>query len=119
MTGRIVNNLIEVRQGDSFTINIAVKDKCGKPINLTGANVLMQVRDSGNNLIFSVTQTPVDVLKGKVALMITPTMTASPVGEYNTDIQLTLADGTVDTLYPRNVNDVATFRITPQVTTGA
>lgn len=118
MTGRIVNNLIEVRQGDSFTINLEVKDKCGKPINLTGASVLMQVRDSGGNLIFQVGETPVDVLKGKVALMITPTMTASPVGEYNTDIQLTTSDGKVDTLFPRDVNAIGTFRITPQVTTG-
>lgn len=119
MTGRIVNNLIEVRQGDSFTINLEVKDKCCKPINLTGASVLMQVRDSGGNLIFQVSGTPVDVLKGKVALMITPTMTASPVGEYNTDIQLTTSDGKVDTLFPRDVNAIGTFRITPQVTTGA
>jgi hypothetical protein len=119
MTGRVINNLIEVRQGDSFTINIAVKDKCGKPINLTGASVLMQVRDSGENLIFQVSETPVDVAKGKVALIITPAMSSAAVGEYKTDIQLTKADGTVDTLFPRDVNAIGTFRITPQVTTGA
>lgn len=118
MTGRIVNNLIEVRQGDSFTINLEVKNKC-KPVNLTGASLLMQVKDSGGNLIFQVSGTDVDALNGKIALLITPTMTAAAVGDYVTDIQLTKADGSVDTLFPRDVNAIATFRITPQVTTGA
>lgn len=118
MTGRIVNNLIEVRQGDSFTINLEVKNKC-KPVNLTGASLLMQVKDSGGNLIFQVSGTAVDALNGKIALLITPTMTAAAVGDYVTDIQLTKADGSVDTLFPRDVNAIATFRITPQVTTGA
>lgn len=118
MTGRIVNNLIEVRQGDSFTINLEIKNKC-KPVNLTGATLLMQVKDSGGNLIFQVSGTPVDAIKGKIALLITPTMTAAAVGDYVTDIQLTKADGSVDTIFPRDVNAIATFRITPQVTTGA
>lgn len=118
MTGRIVNNLIEVRQGDSFTINLEIKNKC-KPVNLTGATLLMQVKGSGGNLIFQVSGTPVDAIKGKIALLITPTMTAAAVGDYVTDIQLTKADGSVDTIFPRDVNAIATFRITPQVTTGA
>ena len=28
MTGRVYNNVIEVRQGDSFAINVSVHDKC-------------------------------------------------------------------------------------------
>ena len=119
MTGRIVNNLIEVRQGDSFAINIQVKQKC-KPVNLTGATMLMQVRNQDTNaLVFSVTGTPVDVVNGKMALLLTPTQTSATVGDYNTDIQITTADGNVNTIFPANVNQVATFRITEQVTTGA
>lgn len=117
MTGRIINNLIEVRQGDSFTINLAVKDKC-KPVDLTGASLLMQVRDSGGNLVFSVDGTAVDGRNGKMALIITPAMTAAPVGDYVTDIQLTRADGSINTLWPANVNQIGTFRITEQVTAG-
>lgn len=119
MTGRVVNNLIEVRQGDSFIINLECKDRCGKPLNLTGASLLMQVKDSGDNLIFSCQGTQVDVANGKFSLIITPTMSSAAVGDYKTDIQLTKADGTIDTIFPRDVNTIATFRITPQVTTGA
>lgn len=115
MSGRIANNLIEVRQGDSFAINIEVKNKC-KPVDLTGATLLMQVRDSNNNLMFGLTGTPVDVKGGKMALLLTPTQTGIAVGDYNTDIQLTLADGSVNTIFPANVNQIATFRITEQVT---
>lgn len=115
MSGTIQNNLIIVRQGDSFTLNFEVKERC-KPLNLTGASMLMQVRDSGNNVMFAVTGTPVDVLKGKMALILTPTQTNIAVGDYVTDVQLTMADGTVNTIFPANVSAVATFRVTPQVT---
>jgi hypothetical protein len=118
MTGRVINNLIEVRQGDSFPLNLHIKRRC-KPVNLTGASVLMQVRDSGGNVIFSVTDTPVDVLNGRTMLNITPTMTSAPVGDYVTDIQLTESDGSVNTIFPANVNAIGTFRITEQVTRGA
>lgn len=117
MSGRITPTMIEVRQGDSFALNLAVNNKC-KPMNLTGASVLMQVRekDSGN-LLFEVSGTPVDVENGKIALLITPEMTApAALGDYVTDIQVTTAGGDVHTIYPADVNKVATFRITGQVT---
>lgn len=116
MVGRILNNLIEVRQGDSFALNLAVNDKC-KPMDLTGATVLMQVRekDSGN-MVFEVSGTPVDAEHGKIALLITPTETSTTVGDYVCDIQLTTAEGDVHTIYPADVNKIATFRITGQVT---
>ena len=117
MSGTIQNNLITVRQGDSFAINIFARKAC-KPMNLTGATVLMQVRDTGGNVMFAVTGTAVDVVNGRVALIITPTQTNIPVGDYKTDIQITSADGTVDTIFPANVNAIGTFRITPQVTEG-
>lgn len=79
----------------------------------------MQVRDSNNNLIFAVSGTDVDIKNGKMALLLTPTQTSAQVGDYNTDIQLTTADGSVNTIFPANVNQIATFRITEQVTTGA
>ena len=117
MSGTIQNNVITVRQGDSFAINIAVRQGC-QPVDLTGATVLMQVRekDSGN-LVFAVNGTPVDVLHGKIALLIMPEMTAAQaLGDYVTDIQLTGADGSVNTIFPADVNKIGTFRITAQVT---
>lgn len=115
MTGRIVNNLIEVRQGDTYVINVDLKKGCC-PIDLTGASLLMQVRDDGGSLMFECEGTDVDVLKGKMALILTPAMTSIEVGDYNTDIQLTTADGNINTIFPENVNAIATFRITEQVT---
>lgn len=117
MSGTIQNNLITVRQGDSFVINLAVKRNC-KPVDLTGATVLMQVRDEGGNVMFGVTGTAVDVVHGKMALLLTPAETSINVGDYRTDIQITGADGSVNTIFPANVNAIGTFRITPQVTEG-
>jgi hypothetical protein len=113
----VQNSIITVRQGDSFALNLEIKDGC-KPVDLTGATLLMQVRekDSGN-LVFAVGGTAVDVLNGKMALLITPEMTATAaLGDYVTDIQITGADGSVNTIFPANVNAIGTFRITPQVT---
>ena len=117
MTGRIINNLIEVRQGDSFPINIQVKRGC-KPVDLTGATILMQVRDENNSVMFTLSGTAVDVVNGKMALLLSPTETNIPVGDYVTDIQLTTSDGSINTIFPANVNQIATFRITEQVTQG-
>ncbi|MBR2299528.1 MAG: BppU family phage baseplate upper protein [Alphaproteobacteria bacterium] len=108
-------NLITVRQGDSFTINFELKEKC-EPVDLTGATMLMQVRDDSGNLMFSVTGTPVDALNGKMAILLTPLQTNIAVGDYLTDIQVTLSDGSVNTIYPANPNQIATFRVTEQIT---
>lgn len=116
MTGRVYNNVIEVRQGDSFALNVEVKNGC-KPVNLTGATLFMQVRDKDEgNVIFEVSGTAVDVVHGKMALLITPTETSNPVGEYVTDIELTGADGSVNTIFPADVNKIGIFKITAQVT---
>ena len=117
MTGTVQNNIITVRKGDSFALNVQIKNGC-KPINLTGATLLMQVREKdSNNLVFYVEGTPVDAANGKMALLITPSMTLSvAVGDYVTDIQLTGADGSVNTIFPPDVNKIGIFRITAQVT---
>ena len=115
MSGTIQNNLITVRQGDSFALNFEIKNKC-KPVNLTGATLFMQVRDDGGNVMFALSGTPVDAQNGKIALILTPLQTNIAVGDYKTDIQLTTADGNVNTIWPANVNAIGTFRVTEQVT---
>ena len=115
MSGTISENLITVRQGDSFAINFELKDKC-EPVDLTGAVMLMQVRDDSGNLMFSVGGTLVDAVNGKIAILLTPLQTNIAVGDYNTDIQVTLLDGSVNTIYPANPNQIATFRVTEQIT---
>lgn len=115
MTGTVQNNLITVRQGDSFAINFELREKC-KPVDLTGATMLMQVRDENGNMMFAVSGTPVDVQNGKMAILLTPLQTGIDVGDYNTDIQVTLQDGSVNTIYPANPNQIAVFRVTEQIT---
>ena len=51
MSGEIKYSVISVRQGDSFIINIELKNGC-KPVNLEGAELRMDVRKN-KNLIFS------------------------------------------------------------------
>jgi hypothetical protein len=116
MTGVINKNLISVRQGDSFTINLALNNRC-QPMDLTGYVGLMQVRQKDNNeVVFSCFAEPVDMLQGKIAFVLTPVMTSIDEGDYVCDIQITSPVGEVHTIYPADVNKVATFRITRQVT---
>ena len=116
MSGKVQGNIISVRQGDSFTLNFDLSKGC-KPVNLTGATLAMQVCDDAGNIVFQCLGTPVDAAKGKVALILTPSMTSIPEGTYATDIQLTQADGNVDTVFPQDVDAVGVFRITKQITT--
>ena len=118
MTGYIWPNadLIVVRQGDSFTIRLQLKKGCDD-IDLTDVKINMQVRRTDNNqLMFDLPATAIDIKQGKAALILTPEQTKIDVGDYKTDIQVTFADGTVNTIFPADVNKVATFRITEQVT---
>ena len=118
MTGRILPNgkVIEVRQGDSFTIRLSIT-KNNSRIDFTDAVVNMQVRSlDDNTLKFDLLATNIDVSKGQFALILTPTHTNLPVGEYKTDIQLTTKDGSINTIFPADVNRVGVLRITEQVT---
>lgn len=116
MTGRMSPSLIEVRQGDSFTISLYLRKK-NKDIDLRGWSCEMQVRDRQNaNLMFSVAGEPVDIANGKIALNLTPAMTAIPTGDYDCDIQVISNYGEIHTIYPADVHKVGTFRITKQIT---
>ena len=118
MSGRILqnSNLIEVRQGDSFTIRLQLKKK-HEALDLTGSRVNMQVRNmQDDTLLFDKLATEVDILAGKVAIVLTPTDTNISVGDYKTDIQITFPDGSVNTIFPADVNRIAVFRVPEQVT---
>lgn len=118
MTGRIIPaaNIIEVRQGDTFVIRLRFK-KHNQKIDLSGAQIVMQVRDKNSGqLMFSLEADAVDVSKGIFAFVLTPLQTNLDIGEYVTDMQITAKDGTVNTFFPANVNQLGIFRITKQVT---
>lgn len=116
MSGIVTPNMIEVRQGDSFTINIYLKRNC-KEFDLTNWTCEMQVRNKDTkDLIFNVMGTPVELEHGKIALILTPDMTVNAVGDYECDIQIVSDTGEINTIYPADLSKVATFRITKQVT---
>ncbi len=115
MSGRIINNLIEVRQGDSFNIMFNVSLN-GAPADLSDSTIRMQVRNEQNEMMFELLGKIVDEENGKLVLCITPEQSNIAVGDYKCDIQLETADGSVNTIFPLNVNQIGVFRITPQVT---
>lgn len=120
MTGRILQNgnVIEVRQGDSFSIKLRIH-KGDENIDLTGSKLEMQVRNmDDNSLKFTIVGTHIDIEKGLIALILTPTDTNIDVGDYKTDIQLTTPDGQINTIFPSDVNRIGIFRVTEQVTHG-
>lgn len=115
MSGRIKNNLIEVRQGDSFAVTLKVFEN-GKPANLNNNVIRMQVRDLNNEKMMEIIGNIVDADGGLAVLSITPQHSSIPVGEYKCDIQLETTDGSINTIFPLNVNQTGIFRITQQVT---
>lgn len=118
MAGVMTPNGIIVKQGDSFDIVLQVRQKCGcKPMDLNDCSVKMQCRTQDTNaLVIDLTGDIVEPEKGRAIIHISPDQTKIDVGDYNTDIQLTLANGDVHTIFPNNISGVGIFRITQQVT---
>ena len=115
MSGKISNNIITVRQGDSFTLNLQINDEHGL-VDLSDSELIMQVRGNNDVLVFEVLGTPVDLEHGKTAIILTPLQTNIAVGQYKCDIQLTTKDGSVNTIFPADVNQIGVFSVTEQVT---
>lgn len=117
MTGRILQNgnVIEVRQGDSFTIKLQFKTG-DVFFDLDGSELKMHVRDDNDDVIMDISGVVINSKLGQAALILTPEMTSVPVGSYKTDIQITFSDGSVNTFFPADVNKVGILKITEQVT---
>jgi len=115
MSGKINNNIITVRQGDSFALNLQICDERG-PIDLTNSELIMQVRNANDELMFEILGTAVDIEKGKSVILLTPQQTNIAVGQYKCDIQLTTSDGSVNTVFPADINKIGVFVVTEQVT---
>lgn len=115
MAGRILPNLIEIRQGDSFDMPIHLKSG-GKDLNIAEFVFKMQVRDSEGKIVITKLGEIADAERGRACLSLTPKDTDISPGDYQTDIQVTFSNGQVHTLFPQNPGAVAVFRITEQVT---
>lgn len=115
MAGKVLPNLITVRQGDSFDMPIHFHSGC-KDTDITGWIVKMQVADGNGKMVITKIGEISDAARGRACLSLSAEDTNIPVGDYSTDIQVTLPNGQVHTLFPQNINSVATFRVTEQVT---
>lgn len=118
MVGKIMPNFIAVRQGDSFTIQTQFKNDDGY-IDITGAILKMQVKIAENNQNVLIKSGVIDdAEKGKAHISILPedTKKMSPSINYVTDIQITFANGEVHTIYPQDINKVAAFIVSKNVT---
>jgi len=118
MSGRIMPNFMEVRQGDNFNIRLQFKNKQSF-VNIKDALIKMQVRAlDDNRVVFTKTGEVDDAENGKAHIAIVPadTQDLDLKTSYITDIQVTFANGEVHTIYPQDVNKVASFIITQNVT---
>lgn len=115
MSGKISNNVITVRQGDSFALNLQICNEQGS-VDLSDSELIMQVRNHNDALMFEICGTIVDSQNGKYAIILTPQQTNIAVGQYKCDIQLTTSDGSVNTVFPADINKIGVFSVTEQVT---
>lgn len=114
MTSKITDKYIAITQGDSFTLPITFKG-----VDITGAQVRMQVRTKDDKSSLLIDECVTEHLKpkeGKTYIRLKPTQTNIPVGIYETDIELTMPNGDRKTFYPPKVGVVAEFRVTKQIT---
>lgn len=115
MSGVILPNMIIVRKGDSFDIVLQFRTD-DKPLDLTDCIVKMTVRNGEDKVLFTKSGEIFEPASGKVRLKLSPSDTNIAPADYKTDIQIRLKTGDVHTVYPGDVNKVAVFRITQEVT---
>ena len=115
MAGVILPNMIIVRKGDSFDIVLQFRTD-DKPWDLTDCIVKMTVRNDEDKVLFTKSGEIFEPASGKARLKILHSDTYIAPADYKTDIQIRLKTGDVHTVYPGDVNKVAVFRITQEVT---
>lgn len=95
---------IKLVQGDTkpaLVCNIT-DDATGVALNITGATVLLKFRAVGSTtLTATVTGSIINGLAGQVAFFpaSAPEMLLGAAGDYEGEIQITFADGTIQTVY--------------------
>lgn len=118
MSGNIIipANIIEVRQGDTFIISFQVKKDCSA-YDLDGSIITIKANDKATNLtVLEKTAVGVDMVNGKMALVIDPQDTENiAVGDYECIIKITFQNGDVHTIFPEDVRKIGIFRVTPKV----
>lgn len=116
MAGQMTRNKIVVRKGDSFDIVMQFRHGELQPMDLSQCLLKMSVRRQDGDLLFTKSGEVIDVLSGKARLKLLPDDTDVEPGVYKTDIQLTLKNGDVHTVFPQEINQVGVFVVTEEVT---
>lgn len=117
MAGYMTPSGIVVRQGDTFDILLQFRAGKGKEIDISGWRIKMSVYDqTGKKLQFTKEGEVFDALSGKARIELKPEDTGIEVGDYITDIQVITDQQDIHTIFPQDINRVAVFRVTGQVT---
>lgn len=115
MTGMMTPNGILVRQGDSFDIAMRFKHKDGTPLDISGSQVCLDVKDDEDNIILHINGDITDATNGYVVIKITPQHSNLNVGTYEANIKITFANGDVHTVFPQDLSQNAVFQISEGV----
>jgi len=95
------NSKIMLVQGDtapSLVLTLADQNT-GLPINVTGSTVLLKFRALGSNILTdTITADVTDGAAGKITFNWSNTSLSGPPGPYEGEVEITFADGKVQTL---------------------
>lgn len=95
------NRSIEVYKGDYLTIDITVLDANKNPVDLMGATAIFTARTRENSSAYVIQKelTITNPTEGEMRLELTSAETNQTPMSYPADIELTLSDGTVKTIW--------------------
>lgn len=89
---------VEHTRGDTWERGYIIKDAAGVPLDLTGAAVALQVRETGGALLVDLSSfCTITPLTGRIDLLVPAATMALPLGTYRFDVQITYAGGRVKT----------------------
>ncbi len=115
MTGTMTPNGILVRQGDSFDIAMRFKHKDGSVMDISGANIYLDVKDQDETTVLHIAGDIIDAGNGQALIKITPQHSRLAVGSYEANIKIIFASGNVHTIFPQDISQNAIFQITEGV----
>ena len=119
MAGKMNREGIVVRRGDSFDILFHFRQNDGSDLDISGCSLKMCVQNGGDgSKVWELDGEIADAAAGKARLKLTPQQTKIAVGDYETDIELTLKNGDVHTIFPADITRTGLLRITKEVTEG-
>lgn len=101
--------IISVYRGYGLILELLVQRDCAK-VNLTDAQLHMQVFDSNSHPLFKVYSKDINA-DGQATIILYPWQTDLPVGEYVIDIKLYESNGMVNTIFPAKIGNTGILRI--------